>query len=562
MVPETPRVERAQRYDLYALNETSRMLNSSLELDFVLRNLLLTAMSKLLVTRGAIFMRHPEHSTWRAAVVRGPLEPEVALTLPESGSAQPLCGDSLPAAARKLDLRILIPIRSDHRDIGWVGLGPKATRARFGADELEFVQSLANMSATAVRNSQIVEKLRNTNLDLDAKVQQLKTLFELSQELHRTIDRARIVKVFSFALMGQMLVRRHLFYLKGRDGRFVRVSSGGVNDAHLDDALLHRLDTTVRVSPDEEDHAPFRVLGLVLVLPIKHLGEVHGVLGLGPKLSAADYAPDEIEFLYALGSIATTSLENAVLVEERLEKQRLEEELRIARGIQERLLPNVIPQAPNLEVATLAVPSRAVGGDYFDVLELSGKRLLIVIADVTGKGMPAALLMSSIHACIHLMVPMRVSLQEAIANINRVIYENTASDRFITAFAAVHHMDGTVDYVNAGHEPPLLVRSDGSLERLSTGGPLLGVLPGLQYSEGHIQLRPDDQIVLYSDGVTEAMGEAMEEYSEARLEALTRAHRSDRPVRLIERIQADIETFTGPVDTLSDDRTLVIFKAT
>ena len=195
------------------------------------------------------------------------------------------------------------------------------------------------------------------------------------------------------------------------------------------------------------------------------------------------------------------------------------------------------------------------------MLSLTSGRVLFMIADVTGKGMPAALLMSSIHACTHVMAPMTVSLQDAVANINQVVYENTDSDKFITAFAAIYHADGALEYVNAGHDPPLLVRSDGSVERLQAGGPLLGVVPSISYGVDRVVLEPGDLVVLFTDGVTEAMGVTMEEYTEDRLQALVLQHRSCSAGALVEKIQTDIEEFTGPVDTLSDDRTLLVLRA-
>jgi len=273
------------------------------------------------------------------------------------------------------------------------------------------------------------------------------------------------------------------------------------------------------------------------------------------------YTPEDIEFLYSLGSLAVMSIQNVDLIEERIEKQRLQEEMRMARSIQKRLLPGRIPQTQRLQIASIALPSREVGGDYFDVLRLTDNRLLVMVADVTGKGMPAALLMSTIHACTHLMRPMKMTLVESIEETNRVVYDNTDPDKFITAFASIYYADGTLAYVNAGHEPPMLIRSDGTVEHLSIGGPLLGVMPNLRYTSGKISLRPGDAVVLFTDGVTEAMGANMEEYTESRLQALVIANRHCSAPELVQRIQDDIEAFTGPVQALSDDRTLLVLKA-
>ena len=563
MSQEAQRTQRAQRYDLHALFQTSRMLGSSLELKFVLSNLLLTAMSKLLVTRSVALMRDSLAQAWRVAAVKGlpTLQEGALLELPKLPDEELLSGNQVPQKLSEMDIVLVIPVRTRNREIGMIGLGSKATRLPFDEAELEFVQSLVHMSAAAVHNSLMVEDLRLANRELDGKVQQLRTLFELSKEFNATVDREHVLKVFAFALMGQMLVKRHVFHIK-YGGTFRLVSEQGVQGVGIALEFLEGLsELVILVADNAGEFAELARYGLEVALPIRQQGEVQGVLCLGPKMTRQPYKPDDIEFVYSLGSLTVISIQNAELVEERIERKRLEEELRMARSMQERLLPRSIPKAAGLEVATLALPSREVGGDYFDVLALKRERLLFMIADVTGKGMPAAILMSTIHACTHVMVPMTMSLRESVANTNRVVYDNTAPDKFVTAFAAIYHTGGRLEYVNAGHEPPLLVRQKGTIERLEEGGPLLGVIPGMHYAGGEVQLAPGDMVVLFTDGVTEAMGASMEEYTEARLQDLVLAHRNGSANSLVERIQADIEAFTGPVEALSDDRTLLVLKS-
>lgn len=560
MKKTAPRAEQAQRYDLQALFQTSQALSSSSELYSFLGNLLLTAMGRLLVTRGIALLYDSGERKWHAVVVKGIREIKEGdyLELPPLTQDAVASGDALPAALRSLGIHLLLPIREEHEQVGAIALGSKLIGGYFEKTELEFVQSMVNMSAAAVRNSLIVEKLRQTNLDLDNTVQQLNTLFELSKEFNATVDRERVLKIFSFALMGHMVVQNHLFYLKRPENTFELVSSGRTSADALDLEFLSSVEDPVRAEPgDILDQN-----NMAIALPIQQQGSVHGVLCLGAKMNRAPYNRKDIEFLYALGSLAVTSIQNAELVEERIARQRLEEELRMAREIQRNLLPASIPKIPGLEVATLALPSREVGGDYFDIVSITKDRTLFMIADVTGKGAPAALLMSSIHACTHVMLPMDLTLQEAIERTNSVLYENTAADKFITAFAAIYYPDRSLSFVNAGHEAPLLIRANGEVEHLEDGGPLLGIIPSVPYFPGYITLAPDDFIVLFTDGVTEAMGEAMEEYTEQRLLDLLMANRSCSPAALIELVQNDIENFTGPVAALSDDRTLIIMKAT
>lgn len=574
MAETTTRAQRTERFDLRALYETSQLLSSSLDLEFVLNNLLLTAMSKLLVTRGAALLYDPLEDAYRAAAVKGlaGLQSGDLLHLDDIPTDCILCGpDDVPETLAQLRVELVLPVAFGHRRIGLLGLGKKATGQPFEEAELEFIQSLVNMSSSAVHNSIIVEELRQANHDLDGKIQQLNTLFDLSQEFNATVERDRLVKLFSFALMGQLLVGKHLFVLGRRDGsenRFEVVSAKGLRDPNLEPAFIDQLctlDDLVLLEGDR-DATGWEGLtqrGLVLALPLRHQGETGGVLCLGPKMTGQDYQPDEVEFLYSLGNLALVSIQNVDLVEERIEKERLEREISMAREIQERLLPREIPTAKGIEVAVLALPSREVGGDYFDVIELHDNRLLLIIADVTGKGVPAALLMSNIQACTHTMVPMDLTLEEATGHMNRVICDNTGFDKFITAFSGIYHDEtGRFDYVNAGHEQPMLVRRNGAIELLDKGGLLLGVLKDMPYEHGTVYLKPGDVIVLFTDGVTEAMGPEGEEYTDARLRACLEAHHHEPAQALIDKIQADIEAFTGPVAVRSDDRTMIVLRMT
>ncbi len=561
------RAERTQRYDLHSLFETSRVLSSSLDLDFVLRNLLLTTMSKLLVTRGMVLLYMPIESRYRVAIVKGirDIQKDTQLALGDHSTGEMLQNDAIPQKLMTHGIALVLSIRYQDRHIGLVGLGRKATRQPFDKAELKFVQSLVHISAAAIHNSMVVEELQQANRDLDYRVQQLNTLFDLSQEFNATPERSRLVRLFSFALMGQMMVSKHIFFLKRAQPSFDVVSAQGVPNPSFAAAFFDAVtELTLADGPSGSTlvRDALNRHGLVLALPLKQQGKVQGVLCLGPKMTRQSYEANEIEFLYSLGSLASVSIQNADLVEERIEKERLEEELRLARDIQQGLLPSAIPKVEGLQIATMALPSREVGGDYFDVLSLEGGRVHVIIADVTGKGMPAALLMSSIHACTHIMLPMRMALDQAVGNINRVIYENTPPDKFITAFAGVYEAETRrFEYVNAGHEPPLLIRADGSIAQLEAGGLLLGILPALAYARGSVTLNPGDVVILFTDGVTEAMGKEQEEYTDRRLQSFALQHRTRSAHELLELIQEDVESFTGPVSFLSDDRTMIILKA-
>ena len=568
-----PSLSRSERFDLRALFETSQLLSRSLDLEFVLNSLLLTSMSKLFTTRGLVLMQDQISEGFRVAAVKGVRDVTVddVLKLGDRPGEDIMLGEAVPARLRELGLILAVPISFGNRSIGLLAIGPKATRDDFATIEMEFIRSMVNMSSTAVHNGLMVEELKLANRDLDAKIQELNTLFDLSQEFNATIDRDRLVRLLALALMGQLLVSKHLFLLRRSAGGtdepevFIVGSKGIASKEDLEPELIQSLcgleEIVLLEDGDEAGWDALRRCGLMLALPLKQHGETCGALCLGKKRTGQSYTPGDIEFLSALGNLALVSIQNSFLVEEQIEKERLEEEMRLARSIQERLLPQQIPVVEGYELAAVALPSRFVGGDYYDIVKLEGDRVLLAIADVTGKGVPASLLMANLQASLHVMLPMDLSLEEAVVHINRVICDNTDYDKFITFFVAIlDRSSGMMDYVNAGHNPPTIVRADGSMEMLETGGLLLGVMKGLGYEKGVIELRSGDVFAMFTDGVTEAMSKEGEEYGEERLEPLLVEQRQQSADGLLAAVRKDVARFTRGVATLSDDLTMVVLK--
>src|SRR5690606_2991852 len=217
------------------------------------------------------------------------------------------------------------------------------------------------------------------------------------------------------------------------------------------------------------------------------------------------------------------------------------------------------------DLAALALASRHVAGDYFDLLPLSGGRLLVAVADVSRKGAPAALLMAHLQALLRLPAQAlegAADLAAATARINRVLRENTEPTAFITFFWGVLEVaTGRFRYANAGHNPPRLVRAGGAVEPLEAGGLILGVLPHVRYEEGEALLAPGDLLALYTDGVTEALSPADEEYTEDRLDAALVRHRARAADALLAAVRDDVRAWADG-RPFGDDLTLLVLKRT
>lgn len=243
-----------------------------------------------------------------------------------------------------------------------------------------------------------------------------------------------------------------------------------------------------------------------------------------------------------------------------LEKERLEGELEIARRIQQRLLPARPPSIAGLQLSGLSVPARQVGGDYYDFLPIEEGKVLIVMADVSGKGAPAALLMSSLRASLHSMLPFYDNLAELAERLNRFVHASTDVTEFITLFiGVVDARSGQLSFVNAGHEQPYLIRKDGSLDRLRAGGLVIGAFPETSYNEETVQLRAGDLLFLFTDGLTEAHDPADQMFGEERCAECLLEFADQDPDDILRATLERVDTFVKGAEP-SDDITLLAIR--
>ena len=301
--------------------------------------------------------------------------------------------------------------------------------------------------------------------------------------------------------------------------------------------------------PDSEQLA-VQQLGTALIVPMRRGEETIGFMSLGRKLSDQEFVPDEIEFLAGAADQTASAIYSLGL---RKQAQEYEE----AREIQERLLPKQIPQEPGFEISGSWHPARAVGGDYFDVFELGDNKLGLCIGDVSGKGMPAALLMSNLQAVVKALATDHISPKELMEKVNRVMWRNTTEDKFITLFyALVDVKRRTLQFTNAGHNAPILTRQDGTQVRLEEGGLIVGAFEESAYLQGRIDLRPGDRLVMFTDGITEAVNGEEQEFGEKRLVEASLCGRQLRAEALQNSLFDIVTEFCG--GEFEDDATILV----
>jgi sigma-B regulation protein RsbU (phosphoserine phosphatase) len=315
-----------------------------------------------------------------------------------------------------------------------------------------------------------------------------------------------------------------------------------------------------------------------LLLPLPGRASLIGVMALGPKLSEEPYSRSDRRLLSSVALQTGLAIENSALVhhlaQESAQRQRIDREIEIARQVQERLLPQIYPLVKGIDFAGYSRTAQEVGGDYYDFIALENGRLGIAIGDVSGKGISSALLMASIRAALHgLTFSGTLSLPRTIEGLNRIIYDSSTSNRFVTFFFGEYDPSTrTLEYVNAGHNAPVLLRPttpgqdsfcspEGPcmVQRLETGGPVLGIFTDVQYEQGQLQLQPYDVVIAYTDGISEAMTTSYEEWGEDRLLAAARLNTHRTAQEIVTAVVECTDRFTAGAEQ-SDDLSLVVMK--
>jgi sigma-B regulation protein RsbU (phosphoserine phosphatase) len=557
--------------NLQSLIDLSAALNASDDELFILNTSLLSVMGKLRTFKACALqpIQSGEQLLWQCVATKGMKLPQEPFTLDFDAMRpfDPTNTDDGVFVDTGIQLVQPITAQASEEHLALLCFGANLTKIPYTDEEQQYISLVGSITANALMNARNMRSLRQTGAYLERKNQLLTTLFEINREFAALLNKDDIIKFLTLRLMGQLAVTRFAVIIK--------------NPAmpHGFDIAVNRLKMTheqacslVESFTMDTEQAMMRcseVIGdCVLASPMTTQNEVRGLLLVGEKMNKQPFTLEERNFLEALGSTAMTALENARLFQEELEKKRLEDELNLARTIQKGLLPQELPHIQGFDVAGMSVSSKQIGGDYYDVFPINATpdgqtdEWILVIADVSGKGTPAALLMANTQAALRALALVDIPLPEMVSRINNLLFANTSSDKFVTFFCGkLNTREKTFTFCNAGHNPPLLLRSNGDLELLSDGGLILGIMETLvPYEEKTITLNTGDVLVCFTDGVSEALNEQHEEFTDERLETSLRAYANASTQEIITRITADVQVHAGAAPQ-SDDITMLILKS-
>lgn len=374
---------------------------------------------------------------------------------------------------------------------------------------------------------------------------------QIAAKLSAATDLSALLYTAAFQIRQLLGCSVVIFTKPGSDPLYVASSNIGVPREDLlhvryehGEALITRLEVGELVQGSE---LPPRAVAAV---PLRRRSELIGFLSLGQSPYTDEYAGAERELLFTLAGHLALHIENFRLRDQDWELSRVRE-------LQERLLPQTSAGIQGYDIAHVWRPARSVSGDYYDVIELGPHQLAVCIGDVIGKGMPAALLMSNVQAAVKAVASHDMPPAEVCSRVNRVLAGNLAAGNFVTFFySIIDSATGELMYTNAGHVPPILVRQDGAVERLDTGGALLGVFKNWTFEQECVQLHPGDRLVMFTDGISELKNDAEEEFGEDRLAQLIAEHRHCRASELKDRVIDAVCEFSN--GAFQDDVTVVV----
>jgi serine phosphatase RsbU (regulator of sigma subunit) len=451
------------------------------------------------------------------------------------------------------------------------------TRVRIeagGADALD--NTILKASAELLRAQHQETDPRLPAEQLSKLIESLRVVNELTIELLRDVSVDELMKFLMDKVFETLMPDRGVVLLRSRVTNelipaVVRVAEGmSADDIRLSKTLVAQvvekrnglilMDTSTGSGVSLADSIRLSGIKSVLAAPLENEGEVVGLIYVDSQVGHRSFEEADLRLLTSLANVAAAKIQNARLMAEAAEKKQMDREFALAREIQQRLLPESPPSIPGYELHGSNTASRQVSGDYFDFRVRQDKKVYMAIADVCGKGVGPALLMASLQASFHAWADESVPVAEMTGRLSEAISRRAGTDRFITfVLVLLDPSTGEFEYTNAGHNPGILLRTDKSMQELSSHGLPLALFPGKPYTSSKLQLAPGDLLFLYTDGVTEANSPDGDEFGFPRLKEFIGARVGMAPGEIEEELLKDLEDHAQG-EPFADDRTLVMVR--
>lgn len=460
--------------------------------------------------------------------------------------------------------QILVPLRQSRDNIGLLALHRDHASA---ASNVDLIRAASSFAAAMLRNQQMASEVREGEFQLKYRLWELESLYDIGLSIASTLNLDELSEQILIRTLSLLNARSAALFLRDTNRFVLHRAFGEVRAQFFDEEVTDEqmcaiVDKGCPIQLDEKADCIFPGCQTFVALPIRGNEGTIGVLAVADRElrdgGVAPFESNDVRLLSQFATQAAIALENARLHREALEKQAMERELELAATIQREILPRSLPVVEGYELAALARPARRVGGDYYTFFENEGT-VSFCLADVAGKSVPAAILVSALHAALQLLWDAGHTLDQIACELNRHIHRWSSENKFITLFLATVDREAEVlRYVNAGHNPGYVVR-DGRVEALHSHGLPIGLLPNSRYSTQTAHFPPGSLLVVYSDGISEAENAADDEFGSDRLQEVLVANEAKPCSEIIAAVSGAVSTFTGDV-AQKDDQTMVLLR--
>lgn len=458
------------------------------------------------------------------------------------------------------DIQVMIPLAVKGDLLGMVCLGHRQADQPYSKIDLEILALLTQHISLYFHGQKSLEQLQQANYELKRKILEMEQLYEVALAVTRLRNPeellgeilSRATKILDARYGAVWLMTNQSYYLAGAFG-FSDVDS--IPEIMVDLSKLSP--KTFRFDPDSAG-------SLLASMSIRNT--TIGVLSVAGKESPLggfmDFSESDYQLLNTFANQAAVALENARLYVEAVAKERMDQEIRVAAEIQESILPDAFPETPDLDISAMTLPCQIVGGDFFDFFEMADGKPAMIIADVSGKGVPAAMMVSTVHGALHAFTEFVDNLDELASRINSLLVKTTPDNKFVTAtFLTWNSMSKEITTLSAGHEPIVLIKADGTMTHLSHGGMVLGLFAGIEFETHTLVLNKGDCLCLHTDGIIDQRNSLGERFGIARFEELlcesVTANRKQSAAMIVQNVFRSLAKFAKD-EPATDDQTLII----
>lgn len=522
--------------------------------------------------RGAVYLRDARNAPLRLVAKSAAFDAPLTLDEPVPEEVVDRFVDAVrfssTSAGGRIDFEAhtLVPIKNSRDHYGVIALAREESRSLAEGD-LEVLRAASRYLSALINSQRMTSEVREGEFQLKYRLWELESLYDIGLSIASTLDLDKLADEILFRTISLLNARRAALFLR-RDDRFsLHRSFGDVRCAFLEEELTDEKGRQLMLEGvplrfDMGANCIFPDCETLLAIPIRINDQVIGVLAAADRElrdgGVGAFEENDLRVLSLFANQVAIALENARLHQQALEKQAMERELELAATIQRDILPRFCPEVDGFEIDALSRPARQLGGDYHAFFEREGK-LSVCVADVAGKSVPAAILVSALHAALQLLFDEGRDLGDIATELNKHIHHWSSENKFITLFiATIDVKRQTVRYVNAGHNAPYVVTPSG-LEMLSSHGLPIGIMPQTVYQTQSWAFPLGSLLLAYSDGITEAENGTDEEFGTGRLEAILGQYATESCAAIKHAISSAVDSFAAGVPQ-HDDQTIVLVR--